>query len=162
MPIEYAGRNLRDPDVMNSIKKMMEIHVNVLFNHNEKGLITTVNEPPYEPAPMLYIGLTGEGHLIRYREDINETTISKLGSAIGTDPGNRLTEIVEALNTVERIRRIWLGPAFMFPKVKRDSDIAIRISRSNRALLRKHFPFLFNELELKEPVFAVVADGAAV
>ena len=147
---------------MTSNKNLMEIHARVLFKHNGMGRITEVNEPPFDPAPLLYMGITNEGNVIRYRDDIDESTISSLDSAIGTDAGNRIVEILAELNTLKHVSKIWFGPAYMIPNVKDSGDLAVRVTQSNRYLLKAHFPYLFEELEIKEPVVALVADDAAV
>ncbi|GGP15574.1 hypothetical protein [Oceanobacillus neutriphilus] len=50
---------------MNCDKELINHHINVLFKHDSKDRMTVVNEPPYRPAPKVFIGSTKEGTVVK-------------------------------------------------------------------------------------------------
>ncbi|MGE8203259.1 GNAT family N-acetyltransferase [Heyndrickxia sp. NPDC080065] len=142
--------------------ELMEIHVNVLFNSDEQGRITHINEPPYDAAPRFFIGGTRKGPIVRYHKGLSDDVVKKLEEVIGTDPSSRLAEIIYILSQVQPIRSVWIGPAFIFPEVRNRSTKAIQVTQSNKKLLLPHFPYTYDEFEYKEPCFAIVQNDMAV
>jgi hypothetical protein len=141
-------------------QELMEIHVNVLFRQNDAGFLTDINEPPYDPAPRLFLGATRAGTIYRYRHGLDSRISKKLESVIR--PETDLAAIIRILESSGPITRVDIGPAFVFPEVRHRSAAAIRMTESNKELLRAHFPYTYEELAVKSPCFAVVQDGVAV
>lgn len=142
--------------------ELMEIHVNVLFRQNDAGLITVVNEPPFDIAPRLFLGVTKGGHIHKYRNGLDPQLVKELEAAIGAAPGDNLAEIIELLSRDRKLTRVDFGPAYRFAAVTNRFSEAVQITTANRELLRPHFPYTFEELDEKLPCFAIVQDGIAV
>lgn len=140
----------------------MEIHVNVLFKHNEKGKITLINEPPHNAAPRLFIGATKEGNVVRYHHSLGDDVVKELESVIKENPSSYLAEIIRILNHDQEINDVGIGPAYVFPNMRNRATTAIQVTPSNKEILKPHFPYTFEEFEYKQPCYAIVHNEIAV
>lgn len=140
----------------------MEEHVQVLFQHNDLGRITRINEPPYDAAPMVFVGITKSGRIIRFRDDLSVSKVENIRSSILDSAEIKPMTIIGQLQEEKAVDSISFGPAFIFPKVGKEFGATIQITETNRNLLMPDFPFLFQELEYKTPVLAVIRDDKIV
>lgn len=140
----------------------MDLNSRVLFNHNQNDRLTTVNEPPFDLAPRIYVGLTKRGNIVRYRDDLDDSHIIELQTVVSKDPGRHLAEIIEILGKRQQITKIWIGPAFVFPILLPSDTEAVQVTPRNKNLLSEHFPYLVEEFAYKTPIFAIVVGGKAV
>lgn len=140
----------------------MEIHVNVLFKHDGLGRLTVTNEPPYDVAPRFFLGATKGGQVVRYLGTLGEDVIRTLQQVIETGSTPDLAAIIRVFNQSRSITEVGFGPAFAFPEVTDRSARVTEVTRANRELLRAHFPYTFEELEQRQPCFAVIHDDMAV
>jgi hypothetical protein len=142
--------------------ELMEIQVNVLFQHDSSGRMTHVNEHPHDIAPRFFLGATKYGNVIRYLNALEGDIVKELEQLINTDSSVNLAEIIRILSQDQQIRSVEMGPAFLFPEVRNRFTKAIQITPSNKELLKPNFPFTFDELEYKQPCFAVIENDIAV
>jgi hypothetical protein len=142
--------------------ELMEIHVNVLFRHDEEGRITFINEPPHNDAPRFFIGGTKGGNVVRYRSSLGKEVVIELERARKSGTGTDLGKIINLICQDQEISRVWIGPAFIFPTVRNRSTKAIQITPLNKELLLPHFPFTYHEFEYKQPCYAIVRNDIAV
>ncbi len=147
---------------MISTLDLLDLNSRVLFIHNRNDRMTKVNEPPFDPSPRIYIGLSRMGNIVRFRDDLDDTIITELNSAINENPGEHLAEMVKILGRRPQISNIWIGPVFVFPKLQKWNSKAIQILPENKDLLSQNFPFLEKEFDYKTPVFAILEKGEAI
>lgn len=150
----------------------MNAHVDTLFVLDDAGRLQTVNEPPYSaPAPYVFIGVTEEGVVWRFRDKINDHLCARL-QAVGV-PFQPLSEhtdvrVVAAIREILkneglRVGTVWSGPAYYLAKRPRASPVStVTVDGSNSRLLMKHFLHVVPELPYNWPCIAVVRDGDAV
>ncbi|MGZ7440241.1 GNAT family N-acetyltransferase [Paenibacillus sp. TH7-28] len=148
--------------------ELMEVHVSVLFKHNQAGRITSINEPGDPNAPRFFIGNTIQGTVERYHQSLGEHVINELKQIVGKAPWLdspnqvNMTEIIQVLNKDRPLENIYVGPAYIFPDVRSSSKKAIRITHANIELLSPHFSDYVDDINFGQPVFAVVQNQVAV
>lgn len=140
----------------------MEHHVNVLFKNDNKNRMIAVNEPPYDTAPYIFVGGTRLGNVVRYSNRLDEGIIKKLEQVIDPDTGVDLGGVIGILSRGRQISNFWTGPAFLFPNVSGRITDAIQITESNKGCLKLNFPHVINELEYRQPCFAIIKKETAV
>ncbi|KEK18165.1 hypothetical protein BAMA_06265 [Bacillus manliponensis] len=141
----------------------MTIQANVLFSHDRLGRIISVNEPGNSIAPRFFLGCTNNGNVTRYRYDLPNETISELKQLVSKHSNYiDLAKIVNILSREQKINNIWVGPAFMFSNHLTMPNRVIRITDSNKELLQCNFPKLLEQLEWRQPCFAIIDKGTAV
>jgi hypothetical protein len=146
---------------MLSDRELMTNHVNALFKHDAENKMTVVNEPPFYAAPLIFIGGTKEGSIVRYSSTLDADNRERMEQIIKTSPAN-LAEIINALSTGYELTNISFGPAYAFPDVRDRSSKAIRITNENKELLKPDFPYTFEEFDYKQPCFVIVEDDIVV
>lgn len=148
--------------MQNEDRALLDVHAEVLFRHDAGGRLTTMNEPPYDLAPWLYIGSAPSGQCIRYHSTLEPDVVQSIASELAEGVVD-IAKLMKILGSVKPIHHCWMGPAYRFGTV---SDVATeavtRITRENKHLLLPNFPYTFEELEDRLPCVAVVHDGAAV
>ena len=144
--------------------ELLEYHVQVLYRHNEFNQITHINELPYDTAPRIYIGTSKDGKIVRYSNGLDVNLVSDLNQAIQASPNIELAEIINILNKHKQLSSVWIGPAYVFPKLReqQSSTNVIQINDSNKELLKANFPYTYEEFEYKQPCYAIVQDHKAV
>ncbi len=143
--------------------ELIECHVRVLYKHNQLNRITHINELPYDIAPRIYIGTTKNGKIVRYSNLLDENLIIDLDRAIHSSSKIELAEIINTLNITKQLSSVWIGPAYVFPKLRKDSSTnVIQITHSNKELFKPNFPYTYEEFEYKQPCYAIIQDHMAV
>ncbi len=90
--------------------ELMSHHVDVLFRHDTEKKITVVNEPPYEVAPLFYIGATREGKIVRYLNTLDVDIIERIKHIVGGKPTD-LAELIKLIDKVSGLKNFYFGPA---------------------------------------------------
>ncbi|MBX9975964.1 GNAT family N-acetyltransferase [Cytobacillus firmus] len=143
--------------------ELMEHHVNVLFRHDSENRVTVVNEPPYGSAPLIFVGATGMGSIVRYSNSLDKSIVEKLDQVIGTNPGAHLEKIIKVLSMDHLLNNVWTGPAYVFPDVRdRTYSRAIKVTHENKEILIPHFPYTYEDFEYKQPCFVIIEDNRPV
>ncbi len=157
---------------MVSDRELMKIQVEVLFTLDENGYLLGINEPggDAELAPRFFIGHTNESSICRFRFDLPEDVVTQLKEVAAAEP--MLMEsrtcpksydlFKDILHSHAPIERIWIGPAYRFPKrIARPTNV-VRLSPENAGLLQGDFAKLVPELNNGRLCLAVVEDSQAV
>lgn len=140
----------------------MEIQVGVLFKNDRYGRITKINEPLGLDAPLFFLGRTKEGNVLRFNANFPDS-FKELIVNLNQDQANiDLAKLMMTLNKIKTINNIWIGPAYVFSEDFAMSSNAVKISKENIGILQKGFPNLINELEWRQPIFAIIEHGIAV
>ncbi|MFD1674405.1 GNAT family N-acetyltransferase [Alicyclobacillus fodiniaquatilis] len=147
---------------MLSDMELMNFQARLLFNHDENGRLTTVNDGTNRIAPRFFLGHTKGGNVKRYLHSLGADVIEALQQATGDHDRINLAEIVHILNRDRQLDRIWIGPAYVFPDVRGRSTQAVRITQENQSLLQSHFSDFLGDLAAMQPFFVIVRDGVAV
>ncbi|MFO1443868.1 GNAT family N-acetyltransferase [Bacillus sp. Bva_UNVM-123] len=143
--------------------ELMEHHVNVLFKHDTENRVTVVNEPPYDKAPRIFVGVTNLGSVIRYSNALDESLVEKLEQVIGTEPGANLGEVINVLSIYRPLSNFWIGLAYVFPNERDTAHTqAIQVTHENKELLKPYYPYTFKDFEYKQPCFVMVEDNFPV
>ncbi|MET3196653.1 GNAT family N-acetyltransferase [Gottfriedia sp. OAE603] len=148
---------------MLSDMELLDCHVQVLYKHNEFNQITHINELPYDNAPSIYIGTSKYGKIVRYSNDLDGNLVNDLDQAIQLSSNIEIAEIFNILNKYKQLSSVWIGPAYVFPKLRKQSltDV-VKITDSNKELLKAKFPYTYEEFEYKQPCYAIIQDDMAV
>jgi len=144
--------------------ELLDCHVQVLYKHNEFNQITHINELPYDNAPRIYIGTTKNGKIVRYSNGLDENLVNDLDKAIQSSSNIELAEIINMLNKHKQLSSVWIGPAYVFPKLREQQSPTnvIQITHANKELLKANFPYTYEEFEYKQPCYAIIQDDMAV
>ncbi|MFL0506781.1 GNAT family N-acetyltransferase [Ureibacillus sp. 179-F W5.1 NHS] len=142
--------------------ELMRHHVKVLFKHNTENRITVVNEPPYDVAPLVFIGTTRDGSVVRYSNSLNADIVEKLEHVTRTNPTD-LGKVIKVLSIDYELNDLSFGPAYVFPNVReRSVRKAIKVTYENKELLKPHFPYTFEDFDYKQSCFVIVEDNIVV
>ncbi|HDR7913425.1 TPA: GNAT family N-acetyltransferase [Bacillus wiedmannii] len=142
---------------------LIAIQVEVLFIHNQVGKMKYINEQGNPKAPRFFLGRTCEGSITRYHCDLDDETVSKIEKLI-REPSNHIeiAKIIDVLNEERTVKNIWMGPAFMFSNNLHKPTRTIQITEKNKELLRENFPNLIEQMEWRQPYFAIVKNEKVV
>ena len=152
--------------------ELMEIQVEVLFTQDENGHLQYINEPIGDTkiAPRFFFGNTNEGSICRFRHDLPDNVVTQLKEVTTTKLMPMNSEKIpsvhgqfkEILQSHAPIERVWIGPAYRFPKHISSSTNVVRLSRANVDLLKGNFAEMVSELNSSQPCLAVVEDSQVV
>lgn len=142
---------------------LIAIQVEVLFVHSPVGKMKCVNEKGNPKAPRFFLGRTREVSITRYHCNVDDKTISKIEKLI-REPSNHIeiAKIINVLNEERTVENIWMGPAFMLPNNLHKPTRTIQITEKNKELLRENFPNLIEQMEWRQPYFAIVQNEKVV
>ncbi|MFD0681916.1 MULTISPECIES: kasugamycin N-acetyltransferase AAC(2')-IIb [unclassified Paenibacillus] len=150
--------------------KLMELHVEALFTHDQNRRLRTINEPwPGEdPAPRFFLGRTIEGTAFcRFRYDVPEILIEKL-EKLGADESivsdfQTKPKHFETYIKLLQGERFTMGPCFLVPGEAAQTMHTVSITRDNMTeFLRSGFEWLTSEIDYVQPCIALVYEGRAV
>ncbi|MCH4570294.1 GNAT family N-acetyltransferase [Bacillus sp. ES1-5] len=143
--------------------ELIAIQVEVLFVHNQVGKMKCVNEQGNPKAPRFFLGRTREGSITRYHCDLDDETVNKIEKLI-REPSNHIeiAKVIGVLNEERTVENIWMGPAFMFSNNLHKPTRTIQITEKNKELLRENFPNLIEQMEWRQPYFAIVENERVV
>lgn len=151
--------------------ELMEIHARALFTHDERARLIRVNEPwGGGHAPRLFVGLTREGNLWRFRADLPTELIEELEALCAAEPAcvefdgvPRNTEAyVRLLESYAPVCGTEAGPAYHFEEYFEPSRPPLSVTEASAELLRGGFEELVEELPVCRPFVAVLEEGRAV
>ncbi|MBE9917039.1 GNAT family N-acetyltransferase [Paenibacillus donghaensis] len=151
-----------------SDQELMEVQANVLFNFNEVGRMTTINEPSAKSAPRFFMGITKQGNVVRYHETLGEDVKNELEQFVENAPWlnapNRvnMADMIRILSQEKPVDQVYMGPAYVFPDMRGRSTQTIKITQTNIELLEPYFSDFVNDVILGQPAFAVVQHQAVV
>jgi len=154
---------------------LMELQVEALFIHDDRGRLRCVNEPGEPAAPRFFLGRTGAGNLWRFGHALPEELVQRLEELLSAEPVSPdliespvcLSALRSALAAHAPIRGEFAGPAYQFPGEIRGTETVIggrvlAITEQNAELLRDNFADVIPELAFRQPCFVVVHGGTAV
>jgi hypothetical protein len=149
---------------------LMDLHIDALFCHDDRGRMLRVNDPDGRPAPRLFLGRTTSGNRWRVRHDLPDLLAGELerllrAEPIATDlsvPPATLDRMRALLNAQAPVGSISAGPAWRFPDDIPPPDGVTVVTSANAGVLQPHFGWLVEELPHRQPCAAVIRDGAAV
>lgn len=148
----------------------MQLHVEALFTHDANDLLLRVNESSGGPAPRFFLGLTSDGPVVRFRNDIGEQVRSELERATSLlhpgppaapepiDPEPFRTILARA----DPVEKTWLGPAFAFPDAMPITPAVVRVTDQNAACLGALLAGWRADVPVCQPMVALVIGGRAV
>jgi hypothetical protein len=153
--------------------ELMSIRADADFTHDARGRMLLTNEPcaaARQPAPRLSLGWTTTGYVLRLGTAVPDDLADEVEQIVARQPPvddlrtspAGLAEMRAVLERHAPIAAAGGGPAYRFPSlVARPGDV-VRLTETNRALVREPYRWLYDEFPDWQPVFAVVRDGAAV
>ena len=151
----------------------LERHAHVLFDTDERGRMTGLNElDPEGEAPLVFLARGRASSLVLFRADAPADIVTACATAAARIESwdGRATDD-RTLEPLRRLVRRWRGaaveshgPAFRFGDVRTDSvpDQSVVIDEVNAHLLERHFPYTRSVLSQRAPVIGVVREGAVV
>jgi RimJ/RimL family protein N-acetyltransferase len=146
-------------------RALMELQVRVLFRHDRRGRLRSVNEPPYAAPPRVFLGFTRDGTVVRWRDDA-DVGLARQATGLAAGDEWHLDDLVRLAGGGGPAGALWLGPAFVFPPGAawraRDQVSTVRVTRESASVLKEHFPYARREWRWRAPCVAVVRDGRAV
>ncbi|MBJ8053906.1 GNAT family N-acetyltransferase [Bacillus cereus] len=143
--------------------ELIAIQAEVLFVHNQVGKMICVNEQGNPKAPRFFLGRTREGNIKRYHYNLDSEMISKIEKLILECSNHiEIAKIIKVLNDERTVENIWMGSAYMFPNNLNKPTRAIQITEKNKELLRENFPNLIEQMEWRQPYFAIIKNEKVV
>jgi len=155
-----------------SDRELIKIQVEALFTQDENGHLQRINEPDGDtkPAPRFFFGYTKEGSICRFRHDLPDNVVAQLKEVVAAEPmpvdsqkipRNR-RQFENILQSHEPIKRVWVGPAYRFPKDIISPTNIVQLSCKNSGLLKGDFAEMVSELNSFQPYSALIEDSQAV
>lgn len=143
--------------------ELIVIQAEVLFVHNQVGRIKSVNEQGNPKAPRFFLSKTREGNITRYHCSLDGEIISKIEKLIRERSNHiEIAKIMKVLNEERTVENIWMGPAYMFPNNSNEPTRVIQITEKNKEHMRENFPNLIEQMEWRQPYFAIVENEQVV
>ncbi|MFJ8416395.1 GNAT family N-acetyltransferase [Bacillus paramycoides] len=143
--------------------ELIAIQAEVLFVYNQAGRIKSVNEHGYLKAPRFFLGRTREGNVTKYHYDLHSEMINKIEKLIQKYSKHiEIAKIIKVLNEERTVENIWIGPAYRFPNDLIEPIRTLQITGKNKELLRESFPSLIEQMEWRQPYFAIVENEKVV
>ena len=150
---------------------IMQRHVEALFAHDDRGRIHLVNEPDGAEAPRFFLGRTAAGNIWRFRFNLPEGLAEQLEalcleeSVLGElrqEPAH-FTEYLGLLETHSPVRKVWMGPAYLFPdREVRPSREAVTVTSENKNVLSGGLEEWLLDAHHRRPFLALLHEGRAV
>jgi RimJ/RimL family protein N-acetyltransferase len=146
----------------------MRRHVHALFTCDDAGRLVAVNDQGGAAAPRFFLGLTAEGNLWWFREDVGAALASDLDAlSESLSPGVKeasvdIGALIARLSRDEPIRKIWAGPAFRFPSEVPVYHDAVRVTSENAALLSPYLEDWRADVAAGVPMAVALEGGKAV
>lgn len=148
---------------------LMELHADVLFAYDERGRMTWTNDPSRRPAPRVFLGGASTGYVARFGASLADSSARRLNDTIthwppagdAAIPAGLRAAIRESLAVDAPVASEGGGPVYRFPPSIASHGAAVEITSDTIALLRKTFPWLYDDFGSWRPCFAVVVDGEA-
>jgi predicted GNAT family acetyltransferase len=156
-----------------SDRDLMSIRAETDFTYDVRGRMLLSNEPceaARRPAPRLFLGLTNAGNVLRVGSTVPDALARHLAAIVDRQapagdlriPPTTLAALRAALARQAPVSTEEGGPAYRFLHPIPQPGEAVRLTDTNRALVRETYPWLYDEFADWQPCFAVVRDGAAV
>lgn len=148
-----------------SERDLMELHVEALFTHDDRGRLQSVNEPGGDQAPRFFLGRTPAGNVWRFRTDLPDDLVERLTELCVEEPApadlrtkpQYLTEYVNLLEGHSPVNERSGGPAYRFPeRVQPPSMDPIEIDTENAEILRRGFDKWIPDVARCQPFLAIV------
>lgn len=110
-----------------------------------------------------FLSKTREGNITRYHCNLDGEIISKIEKLIRERSNHiEIAKIMKVLNEERTVENIWMGPAYMFPNNSNEPTRVIQITEKNKELMRENFPNLIEQMEWRQPYFAIVENEQVV
>jgi len=147
--------------------KLMNMHAEALFTHDDKMRLRSINEPwPGErPAPRFFLGRTMDGKTIcRFRHDIPFPLVEQLESLCRDEPTIRdihaTPKHYESYMSLLHAEQFTMGPCYYVP----DTCLADASSENTVTITKENitkwdysgFEWLASEIEYAQPCVAIV------
>jgi hypothetical protein len=157
--------------------EFLELQVDALFTHDERGRLCYVNEPDGNRAPHFFFGRSKGGNVWRCRDDLPEEVVRRLEKLASVEPVDvnlrsepqNLHAFNEALGAAKGAAkgvRQFIGPAYRFPAaLPSTSTTATSLKRTELNLLRRmnwNIEQAARHFERYAPFIVVIEDGFAV
>ena len=150
----------------------LDLHLDALFVHDERGRIVTRNALDGGPAPRFFLGRTPDGNRWRFRDDFPDALASRLEALCKEEPpATDLRAPLQHENGYREflaghapIAETWSGPAYRFPaSLPPTAPDVVRLTSGNAHLLRGGDlePWLA-DIGHSEPLVALVREDHAV
>ncbi|MCU9614831.1 GNAT family N-acetyltransferase [Caldibacillus lycopersici] len=141
----------------------MRHHVHVLYKHNEENRITVINEPPYDDAPLLFIGHTSQGNIVRYSNVLSNDKIRQLEQIFAAQPLPEFTDHLQILQNYLGAQHVQYGPAYIFPENRNyPFSKAIQITNENKELIKPYYQYTYEDFPWKQPCFVMLENNEPV
>ena len=153
--------------------QLLQLQVDALFTHDQRGRICAVNEPDGDRAPRFFFARSKEGNIWRCRDDVPDETVRALdalaaeepiGDDLRAEPRN-LDAFLAALRLDRESASIECGPAYRFPDALPHPNNVRRITRADLHLLHalvRDLDDTARYFEEREPLIAIIEDNHVV
>lgn len=148
----------------------MTLHVEALFTHDANRRLLRINERGGGPAPRFFLGLTGDGCVLRFRSDVDEPLRNELEAAASNlqpdgDAARRPIDPDPCRAILARaapIEKTWAGPVFAFSNAMPITPAVVRVTDRNAECLRPLLDSWIGDVTFCQPMLALIIDGRAV
>lgn len=141
--------NVRDED-------LMQLHLDVLYQQNEVGALTVMNEPPFEPAPTVHIGVTRDGKQMRFSSRVDEVFKKRLENTIQDADEDLLVDLIHQLMNRADLHEFRMGPTYVFPTIEEISPKVLHVTEQHKERLKDDFLFTYMNFDMKQPCYVVM------
>lgn len=142
--------------------KLMEMHIKVLYQQTSNGKLTVINEPPFDLAPLVFLGVTADGIIQKYAQQVDDLFQKRLKNIIQYQKDDLLVGLINQITRRTGLHEFTIGPAYVFPKVNAIEKSTVIITEDNKDLLKDDFRFVYLDFNAKQPCTAIVEDEKIV
>ncbi|MBQ0140250.1 MAG: GNAT family N-acetyltransferase [Kurthia sp.] len=142
--------------------KLMKNHVEVLFQQNKQNQLTVINEPPFDDAPLLFIGLTKEGSVQRYSYKVDDLLKKRLQNIVMYQRDELVVSLINQLSNRLGFREFVMGPTYVFPKLNFSNEEVVLMTEENKELLKDDHRFTYIDFKMKQPCVVIIKNDKII
>lgn len=142
--------------------KLMDLHLGVLFQQNMSQQLMVINEPPFNDAPLLFIGSTKEGIIQRYSYKVDDLVKQRFKNIVLYQKDDLIAGLVNQLSTRYGLHEFVMGPTYVFPKITDFTDEVILVTEENKEILKEDEHFAYVDFKIKQPCVVMMKNDKII
>lgn len=142
--------------------QLMKMHIEVLYQQTASGKLTVINEPPFEQAPLVFLGVTKDGVIQKYAQQVDDLFEKRLKNIVNNQKDDLLVGVINQISNRVGLHEFTMGPTYLFPKIENSDEDVLLITDENKQLLQADFRFIYSDFTMKQPCVVVLKDDKIV
>lgn len=138
------------------------MHIDVIYQQTKQGKLTVINEPPFEQAPLVFLGVMTNGIIQKYSQQVDDLFQKRIKNTIQGQKDDLLVGLINQISDRVGLHEFTMGPTYVFPKIAEKTTETLLITEQNKELLKEDFRFIYVDYEAKKPCTVILKDKKVV